>query len=196
MWAGNVPSDATHDEAWRFFTTPLVPRELDHPKDNGVLSIFLISRSCCVFVNFDNDEHLRAGIEQFNGTPLRPSDPRCPKLVCRVRRRDDDLKAGVGGQRGSGLHMRWIRERKGKRVDSQPPEFSSSEDAPTSPSSISEHYGRASMSSDDDGRIPQVPKTQTSSSGSFASTNSSILAKHFPQRFFILKSLTQVSLLD
>ncbi|KAJ8691693.1 hypothetical protein PTI98_011236 [Pleurotus ostreatus] len=192
MWVGNVPSDATHDEAWRFFTAPTDTRDQSLPKDNGVLSIFLISRSCCVFVNFDNDEHLRAGIEQFNGVPLRPNDPRCPKLVCRVRRMDDDLKAGVGGQRGSGIHMRWIKEQKKKRIDHQPAEVSSSEDPPTSPS---EYFGQASVSSDEDGHVPRMTNTQTSSSGgSFASTTSSMLAKHFPQRFFILKSLTQYDL--
>ncbi|KAL4261699.1 YTH domain containing protein [Pleurotus pulmonarius] len=194
MWVGNVPSDATHDEAWKFFATPPSSKGLDHPNNNGVLSIFLISRSCCVFVNFDNAEHLRDSIERFHGVPLRPNDPRCPKLVCRVRRTEDDLRAGVGGQRGNGMHMRWIKEQKRKCVEHQPAETSSSEEPSTSPSSVSERYGRASMSSDDDGSISQMPKTQSSSSGSFASTNSSILAKYFPQRFFILKSLTQYDL--
>ncbi|KAF9493577.1 hypothetical protein BDN71DRAFT_1590974 [Pleurotus eryngii] len=122
--------------------------EPDAPKDNGVLYIFFISRSCCVFVNFNRDGHLQTGIERFNGAQLQPNDPRCPKLVCRVRRNDDDLKAGIGGQRGSGVHMRWTKEQKKKHVDRQPAEMSSSDDPLTNPS---EYHGQASTYSDEDG---------------------------------------------
>ncbi|KAL0961502.1 hypothetical protein HGRIS_006443 [Hohenbuehelia grisea] len=191
MWAGNVPNDATHDEVWRFFTAAPQHPEPEDPIHNGVMSIFLIARSCCCFVNFDNEAHLHAGIERFNGQPLRPHDPRCARLVCRVRRRDDDLKAGVGGQRGSGMHLKWIKDQKGKRPDTSRPS-DSSDDPPTSPSSASDLYTRLSVSSDDEGRMPpRGPKNRSSGSGSYASTNSSILSRHFPQRYFILKSLTQ-----
>lgn len=44
------------------------------------------------------------------------------------------------------------------------------------------------------GPILDVSKKSSSGSNvSFASTNSSLLVKHFPVRYFILKSLTQVS---
>ncbi|KAG6808608.1 hypothetical protein H0H92_003499, partial [Tricholoma furcatifolium] len=43
LWAGNVPSDATHDELWRLFTAFPDPST---PARSGVLSVFLIARSC------------------------------------------------------------------------------------------------------------------------------------------------------
>ena len=65
-------------------------------------------------MNYEDENSLNAAIEQFNGRPLRPGDPRCPKLVCRIRNTDDDLKAGVDGQRGMGIHIRWIKEQQAK----------------------------------------------------------------------------------
>ena len=147
MWAGNVPSDATHDELWRYFsrtpspvsTVSSLPSQASAPAAlpaptplsasttsstagsdlvyGGVSSVFLISRSNCAFVNFVSETHLQAAITHFNGKPLRPDDPRCPRLVCRVRNREDDLKAGVGGQRGAGMHIRWIREQRKKQLE-------------------------------------------------------------------------------
>ena len=138
MWVGNVPSDATHDELWNFFnqSAPIRPLPLGmstvmssrhvHPppvtKDKkdmgevdawgGVSSVFVITRSNCAFVNFDTEAHLTCALTHFNGKPLRPKDSRCPRLVCRMRRRGDDLKAGVGGQRGMGMHTRWVIDQK------------------------------------------------------------------------------------
>ncbi|KAF8588557.1 hypothetical protein K439DRAFT_1406014 [Ramaria rubella] len=137
MWVGNVPSDATHDELWRFFNQPapahppppgtsavMSSRQVQvqphaHADDVwcGVASVFLISRSNCAFVNFETEHHLECAVNHFNGKPLRAKDARCPRLVCRVRRRDDDLKAGVGGQRGMGLHIRWVTEQKEREQD-------------------------------------------------------------------------------
>jgi hypothetical protein len=103
-----------------------------------------------------------------------------------VRRKDDDLKAGVGGQRGMGIHMRWIKE-KGPKVVAG--DTATSEAAP---SRMAEQLGPVmaamSLSSDE-----ERSRTKQSSSGSYASTNSSILTRYFPKRYFILKSLTQVS---
>ncbi|TFK97069.1 YT521-B-like domain-containing protein [Pterulicium gracile] len=115
MWVGNVPSDSTHDELWQFFTRP---EEVADQNDRGEgtsggkpgAGIFLISRSSCAFVNLASEEQLDAAIFSFNGLSLRPHDPRVPKLVCRVRRREDDMRAGVGGQRGIGLHAKWLKE--------------------------------------------------------------------------------------
>lgn len=205
MWAGNVPSDATHDELWHFFNQSPSPSPAGGSHSaasdsatsfgsihGGVASIHLISRSNCAFVNFQTITHLTAAIQHFNGQPLRPHDPRCPRLVCRVRAREDDLKAGVGGQRGAGVHVRMVKDQKAKaRATASPGEseaVTSSDDLlPTTASSLS--------SDDEPGhrRRGGKPAKHASSSGSYASTNSSLLSQHFPKRYFILKSLTQVS---
>jgi RNA recognition motif-containing protein len=115
MWAGNVPSDVTQDELREFFNQPLPPAELGTPKDRqqvygGVSTVFLILHSNCAFVNFGSEAQLEAATARFHGQPIRPDDQRCPRLVCRVRRREDDLMAGVGAQRGSGMHIKWVKE--------------------------------------------------------------------------------------
>ncbi|KAJ3825375.1 YT521-B-like domain-containing protein [Lentinula raphanica] len=188
MWAGNVPSDATHDELWRFFT-----QTDDQSVSAGVVSIFLISRSSCAFVNYESEAHLKAAIAKYNGVPLRSHDPRCPRLVCRVRKIDDDLKAGVGGQRGVGMHTKWLREQrekaKGKRKATDQSDQSDFDDSSSSIAALS-----TSLPSDDEVRPPHPKATHSSSSGSYASTNSSLLTRHFPKRYFILKSLSQYDL--
>ena len=225
MWAGNVPSDATHDELWRFFnnagspvpsadsaqdpssaaassTAPSAPGQ----SQGGVLSIFLIQRSNCAFVNFQTEAHLHAAIAYFNGKPLRPLDPRCPRLVCRVRGREDDLKAGVGGQRGAGIHVRWIKDQRQKQAENavarltgspepSPSEKSAASAASSATSDAAGMMASLSLSSDDEGHGRKWRKQaqHSSSSGSYASTNSSLLSQYFPKRYFILKSLTQVS---
>jgi hypothetical protein len=214
MWVGNVPSDSTHDEIWRFFTQSpsAVGADVTAPSSSpdpapgdslsdGVVSIFLIARSSCAFINFVSKSHLEFAIARFHGQPLRPGDPRCPRIVCRVRKKDDDLTAGVGGQRGMGIHMRWIKEQKGKPRESPPASRRSSSapgHSPSIPSSFDQFTSlrsSMSMSSDEEGHS-QLDSLRTdtkeSSSGSYASTNSSVLAKYFPTRYFILKSLTQV----
>ncbi|KAH9847928.1 YT521-B-like domain-containing protein [Lenzites betulinus] len=225
MWTGNVPSDATHDELWRFFNSPPSPGSSVGPTSThsapagpvgstatgsssasteslygGVSSIFLITRSNCAFVNFQSEAHLQAAIRHFNGLPLRPSDTRCPRLVCRVRAREDDLKAGVGGQRGSGIHVRWVRDKREREREVARRQSTSSSDRPATPSmsptDAAHMVGGLSLSSDDEGGRGhrRKPEPHSSSSGSFASTNSSILVAHFPKRYFILKSLTQFDL--
>jgi hypothetical protein len=295
MWAGNVPTDASHDELWRFFNQipspgtesiasstgtagssgsmptsiksnpnppipalghnqghgrggslssqfpsgpgtsssssgaasgpPVLPSQVSvlnssqssqqsqAPVYGGVQSIFLIARSNCAFVNFETAGHLQSAIQHFNGVSLRPNDPRCARLVCRVRNKEDDLKAGVGAQRGSGIHMKWIKQQKehekrtakmkeisgrggGSPVGRK--SFSSSSEPFTSPSS-SPHPSFGSPSDDDSPshgiqrRYPRGKPTPHSSSSGSLSTNSSILSQYFPKRYFILKSLTQVS---
>ena len=185
MWAGNVPSDATRDELWLFFNQPPDPSS-ENLLQPGVLSIFPIPRSCCAFVNFESERQLHQSIKRFNGKMLRPDDPRCPRLVCRVRRKDDDLKAGVGGQRGMGVHTRWVKDQKAKAEDSSHSLLPTGS-ADTSVPDIS----TSSLSGDEEGS--KRTAKYSSSSGSYASTNSSVLTRHFPERYFILKSLTQVS---
>jgi hypothetical protein len=99
-------------------------------------------------------------------------DPRCPKLVCRVRKKGDDLKAGVGGQRGVGMHTRWVKE----KTAAEAPKVEESDRPPLVRG----------------GPLVDGKKSSSGSNVSFASTNSSLLIKHFPVRYFILKSLSQV----
>ncbi|EIN12940.1 hypothetical protein PUNSTDRAFT_111301 [Punctularia strigosozonata HHB-11173 SS5] len=201
MWVGNVPSDTTHDELWRFFTQsgatiPVSPGSLTGPPQligAGVQSIFLIARSSCAFVNLASEAHLQAAIAYFDGRPVRPDDPRCPRLVCRVRRKEDDLKAGVGGQRGTGIHMRYVKEQRAKDLAARALSSSdeNSAEVPDTPSTVD------SESATDPGAHHgphPPPKHGSSGSGSFASTSSSVLSRYFPQRYFILKSLTQYDL--
>ncbi|KAI0039786.1 hypothetical protein FA95DRAFT_1503717 [Auriscalpium vulgare] len=199
MWAGNVPSDATHDELWRFFNQPLSrsastePGTSTSPEDisDGVVSIFLISRSNCAFVNFESERHLNAATVRFNGVPLRPADPRCPRLVCRIRRQTDDLRAGVGGQRGIGMHTKWIKEQREKAK--QAGGHSDTASAMTTPEELGQGLLKLSLSDDDNPRNRNAT-SHSNSSGSFASTTSSVMARYFPRRYFILKSLTQFDL--
>lgn len=207
MYAGRT-TQTRHDELWHFFNQSPSPSPAGGSHSaasdsatsfgsihGGVASIHLISRSNCAFVNFQTITHLTAAIQHFNGQPLRPHDPRCPRLVCRVRAREDDLKAGVGGQRGAGVHVRMVKDQKQKakaRATASPGEseaVTSSDDlVPTTASSLSSDDERGH------GRRGGKPAKHASSSGSYASTNSSLLSQHFPKRYFILKSLTQFDL--
>ncbi|KAH7924518.1 hypothetical protein BV22DRAFT_1013117 [Leucogyrophana mollusca] len=209
MWAGNVPSDTTHDELWRFLKQPMSPRSdasgetVGSPSD-GVASIFLISRSNCAFVNYDTADHLHRAILRFNGQQLRPQDTKCPRLVCRARKKEDDLRAGVGGQRGMGVHKRWIKEHRQPESEGEHPSPSStSDDYRSSFSSSSDRASQAIgplpplSSSDEDGAHSPYHdhhSVKARSGSSYASTNSSFLSRYFPRRFFILKSLTQFDL--
>ena len=196
MWVGNVPSDTTHDELWRFLThsAPLSPgsNNTSRVKDSGVKSIFLISRSNCAFVNYRSEEHLILAIPQFNGRKLRSHDPRCPRFVCRARRKEDDLRAGVGAQRGIGIHTQYV-----KNVLHQDNE-SGVEKAvlPNTLSTTSDPLPAPLVSKNEEilkpGTVGVNSPTVPTRSGSYASTTSSVLVHHFPKRFFILKSLTQV----
>ncbi|KAF5317679.1 hypothetical protein D9619_012686 [Psilocybe cf. subviscida] len=224
MWAGNVPSDATHDELWRFFNqdpanlppaqrpssrsttarspAPPTPASDSSPLEEGdlgpgVLSIFLIARSNCAFVNYVSERLLQRAITTFDGLPLRPADPRCPRLVCRVRARDDDLRAGVGAQRGMGMHTKWIKDQKAFKAAAPPATNPvGGRGALNAGSSSGTASTEISASGDEDdwrGKEDRHAK-HGSSSGSYASTNSGFLAKHYPRRYFILKSLTQEDL--
>ncbi|PCH40236.1 hypothetical protein WOLCODRAFT_136739 [Wolfiporia cocos MD-104 SS10] len=206
MWIGNVPSDTTHDELWRFLSQESPPADAAPSPDaddpwGGMLSIFLISRSNCAFVNLQSQAHLLAAIRHFNGQPLRPHEPRCPRLVCRVRAHEDDLKAGVGGQRSTGLHVRYVRDKKERAgaagqeaPKAHPPTSPDAVATPASPPGAHAPSGTG-PSSDEEGarghRRHRRPEPHSSSSGSYASTTSSMLTQHFPKRYFILKSLTK-----
>ncbi|KAG6336881.1 hypothetical protein ID866_2207 [Astraeus odoratus] len=199
MWVGNVPADTTHNELWRFLKRPAASetgKDGVETRDNGVTSIFLISRSNCAFVNFDTEEHLQQAIACFNGLQLRPNDKRCPRLVCRARRKEDDLRSGVGGQRGMGVHTEYIRRQRRRQEREKVEEHASTgEDNRSAASDTSEVSVQSQvpparpLSSDEETKVKSAAKAQSVSS--YASTNSSFLARNFPKRFFILKSLTQ-----
>lgn len=216
MWVGNVPSDATHDELWRFFNRAVVTRQqlqplppallpagllspagsssasstspAGTPNGNGVSSIFLIARSNCAFVNYTSEANLLSAVAHFNGVQLRPGDPRCPRLVCRVRGKDEDQRAGVGGQRGMGMHVRWIKEQKEKeQVRDRERKGKETEEPPQTPSSAGQAESLSSLAESLESNH-SVPRHSSSSS-----TTSSFFTRYFPKRYFILKSLTQVS---
>lgn len=118
LWVGNVPSDATQDELSRFLKKPAPwssGTEGGTADDSGLISIFLVSRSNCAFANYQSEEHMNRAISRFNGRKMRPHDRRCLRLVCRARRQDDDLRAGVGAQRGMGIHMHYVKNVPEKR---------------------------------------------------------------------------------
>ena len=188
MWVGNVPSDMTSDSLRAFFNRSLPPQSSSRSRQSpdlrqvygGVSSVFLIARSNCAFVNFESESQLEAAIARFHDKPIRF---RLPRLVCRVRKRTDDLKAGVGAQRGSSMHIKWIKEQR---------EIAKRDAAESLGSAIAiGGLSSSSSTSDDEGEGKSLTPS-SSHSGSLTSTNSGILARYFPQRYFILKSLTQV----
>ena len=202
------PSTTSHEELWRYFNSnaPQLPADTEPVTWHGPSSIFLISRSSCAFVNLSSQEDLDRAVQYFNGRSLRPDDPKCPRMVCRIRRKDDDLKAGVGAQRGTGMHREWIKAQGGGAPpepklpptvntniapppSAPPPGFASSLEPP-SPAALEqppEGEGRRRES------IMNAINERHRSSASMASTNSSFLVRNFPKRYFILKSLTTVS---
>ncbi len=187
MWVGNVPSDATPDELRAFFNRPLqspIQESLNPPQVcGGVSSVFLIARSNCAFVNFKSEAQLETAVARFHGKPIRPDNPPCPRLVCRVRKRTDDLNAGVGAQRGHSMHVKWINEQRKVARDE-------GADLVGLDKAIAGVTSPLSTSDDDDQGGSST--LRSSRSGSPASTDSDILSRYFPQRYFILKSLTQV----
>ncbi|KNZ48113.1 hypothetical protein VP01_58g6 [Puccinia sorghi] len=201
LWVGNIPNDASHEELWKFFSNQVItPQHLKlAPSQNlsstnpGVESIHLIARSNCAFVNYSSQAHLSQAITACNGKPLRPLDPYCKPLLCRIRKPEDNIKSGVGAQRIGGMHRSWI-----KRSQQQPPH----------------HYNHINKHRHTLPSISQPPKTRENHSNSYntdptnlrtsstltavsnqsQSTTSSFLTNHFPRRYFILKAYTDEDL--
>ena len=185
MWTGNVPSDVMQDELRVFFNQPLPllsPAQTEPQKDRqqvygGVSTVFLILRSNCAFVNFESEAQLDAATVHFNNQPIRPDDQRCPRLVCCVRKREDNLLAGVGSQCGSGMHINWVKEQKDKVQREQA-------DIVGSPKDMVSQLSPLPVSIDDSGWIGEghvSTHSNFSHSASIASTNSDILTRSFPQ---------------
>lgn len=241
LWVGNVPSDATHAELWRFFSSR--PPPATNPRfahflakspgsptsasasvsatgelggadlhTTGIDSIHLIQKSNCAFVNYASDVHLQHSIEVSNGVPLRPLDPKCKELVCRVRKKDEDAKSGVGAQRIGGMHKDFVREQVKEKREQRERDRECEIDRTSGPEDDADRVGSSrpgtgstdapsSRSAEDGTKGHQHSSVQqqqhqhahrhsTSStlrSISTTSTTSSFLAKHFEKRYFILK---------
>ncbi|PWN18637.1 hypothetical protein BCV69DRAFT_301118 [Microstroma glucosiphilum] len=138
MWVGNVPTDATQEELWSIFSTlpPLPQQDQEGEQErerwpHGILSIFIIARSNCAFVNYTTPDYLTRAVEFFHGKSLRPHDARCPKLVCRIRKKDEEAAAGVAGQRGKGIHVAWLKEHNRRLETSRRTDPASSSQSPS-----------------------------------------------------------------
>jgi hypothetical protein len=204
---------ATQEELWKFLHQPIsreaVPPSIPYRETIRVSSIFLISRSSCAFINIETQEELILAIAYFSHRALRSSDPLCPKLVCRVRKMDDELNAGVGGQRGTGLHAKYVQGRLAK--DKAQPTDSPVDTGQTNPQDVEtvpvslaafeyppirsarrRSSATAAMIAIADSSAC-YPARSHSDTHSIASTTSSFLGRHFPNRYFILKSFTEAS---
>lgn len=215
MWVGNVPADASQEELFRFFNQPHPPPDDDGnpslpapsrgPVSGGVTSVFLISHSNCAFVNFESQAQLDAATTTFNGCKLRGEHARGSRLVCRAYRPEDegDGHPGVNRQRRSGVHVKWVRDRQLQKRASERPRAPStvggsgsseqvrSTSRPVTVEDITSQFRFLSRVADVPASPPEKDEAP-SNPGSPASTTSSLLATHFPQRYFILKSLSQV----
>lgn len=193
MWCGNVPSDATVEELWTFFSS--IPTSFKSPfshaskeqdqspaekpeyqADNvaGIFSIFIISKSSCAFVNYASQEQLDNACAYFHGRPLRTKSS-CPRLVCRPRKLEDAEYAGVAAQRGKGVHTNWFRQQRKLHKARK----------------LSEEASPETQQQKQEAHISDVEEDERS----FSSTNSSLL-RHpfFSTRYFILKSRSQDAL--
>ncbi|KAH9807722.1 YT521-B-like domain-containing protein, partial [Melampsora americana] len=182
LWVGNVPNDASHEELWKFFSGPQSSSLHPNQSASGVESIHLISRSNCAFVNYISQAHLQHAISICNGKTLRPFDPRSKPLVCRVRNPEDNVKSGVGAQRIGGMHRTWIRQTHSSPIHQDQKNHQSSPR-----SAINDEQCKRTSSTS------TFNSNKTNSTGT-ASTTSSFLSKHFPRRYFILKSYTEEDL--
>lgn len=215
MWVGNVPSDATKEELFHYFNQshptsrpdghsshpPPAPPAM--PSTGGVTSVFLISQSNCAFVNFESEPQLNSAAMTFNGRQLRENVGPGIRLVCRVRTPEDDRDhSGVASQRNSGIHVGWVRDRQSQASRSRRDTAvvtavggsrGSRQISPTSrPITVNDIVSQLqflSRARHADVAISELDEILSDS----ASTTSSLLAKHFPQRYFIMKSSSQVS---
>jgi RNA recognition motif-containing protein len=164
MWIGNVPSDATESELWQVFSRPPTPQSSSSPTEkSGLISIHVLAKSNCAFANYESEPYLNIAIAGFDGRSCRPRDLRCPPLVCRTRRMDEDVKRGAKAP--NGMHLDWTRKQHQRTG------------------------GSASNSRQDPGITTPTEEQDVDD----ASSSSSFLNRHFTSRYFVLKSLTEVS---
>ncbi|GAA6059146.1 hypothetical protein JCM10212_003893 [Sporobolomyces blumeae] len=189
LWVGNVPSDASHSELWQFFVSRPPPSAVGLlTKDDldlqtpGVESIHLIARSNCAFVNYVSDLHLQHAINVSTGISLRPNDPRCKTLVCRVRKQEDESKTGVGAQRVGGMHRAFVKMQQERMNESADALRTKLEEEGAEPKTSATKAFEARRHS------------SSSLSIGTTSTTSSFLSKHFERRWFIMKSHDEADL--
>lgn len=113
LWMGNVPHAAGSRDIVAFFQTkmPLPPgTAVTHP--HGIVSVFVIARSKCAFVNWESAALLAHALDWAARLP--PEDRklfRSDSKALAMRARSTSVEhAGVTGQRGHGLHVRYVRE--------------------------------------------------------------------------------------
>lgn len=92
-----------------------------------------------------------------------------------MRKTSDDVKSGVGAQRTGGMHHAHVNRLVHEREKQAAAEAASGTEATSPPAGEPPH------------------RNSTTSSSGTHSTSSSFLSKHFPKRFFILKSHDEVS---
>ncbi|KAK4701648.1 hypothetical protein P7C70_g4585, partial [Phenoliferia sp. Uapishka_3] len=218
LWVGNVPTDASHVELWRFFALRPVPassppyasKKDEYPdidlESTGVESIHLIGRSNCdffpplrniipslthdlspgPFVNYATDLHLQHSIAVSHNVSLRPFDPRCKELVCRVRKQGEDSKSGVGAQRTGGMHVLWATKTALK------------EENEASGGGAGGKTTKSVTGAEENKTAEGMRRGSEASSGgksnSTSSTTSSFLTRYFPKRFFVLKAHDEADL--
>lgn len=203
LWVGNIPSDATHAELWTFFTNrpapPPTPEESSQSEDDddddangtGVKSIHLIVRTNCCFVNFVSQRHLDFALSVNHGVALRPQDPRAKELVCRIRKKEDSTRSGVGAQRSMGIHKSWVWDKEQQRQARERVEQSRINTIEyAANNAASEAVEEDQIKSPGSAAGTGVRPTQKSSSTDHStnSTTSSFLARYFAKRYFILKA--------
>ena len=87
MWVGNIDSMVNVQELYEFFRQ-IDPIDSQSPEGSAVVSIFLIPKSNCAFVNFRTEAALTESITRFHGARLRVY-PGAPRLACRKRTVDN-----------------------------------------------------------------------------------------------------------
>jgi len=83
MWVGNIDSTVTVQELYEFFRQ-IDLTDLQSPEESAVVSVFLIPKSNCAFVNFRTEAAVTESVTRFHGAHLRVY-PGAPRLACRKR---------------------------------------------------------------------------------------------------------------
>lgn len=151
----------------------------------------LLCSSNCAFVNYTSNLHLQHAIAVTNGTSLRPHDPRIKPLVARERKREEDVKSGVGAQRTGGMHHAYVRKLEVEKRGAGGPGLGLS---PTSPATSSASATSPVSATSPLGAGRKRMSVGTTHSLSTCSTTSSFLGKHFAKRFFVMKSHDEADL--
>lgn len=193
MWVGNVPSSATQESLSTFFSAGLddvARNRSDVASPDPILSIFIIARSNCAFVNFVSEELLNEAVKRFNGSVMQLDGSKSSRLICRVRNRQEEAQSGVRGQRSKHIHVAWLKEYNRRLRAEAETDPASSATVPATGREVDPVA--APLNSSEAASAPEEVDSGSHSSAdvSYASTNSEMLCDPaFVKRFFILKSL-------